>query len=1108
MNSPLAAPQENVIQNINYTGSETEFSAKVVGQEVTVHCNSGQHNHGSSKVKLINRIDYNWEFHYYRGQLVAVHINGKIVAYGMKGKDGGMVRVTNQETSERALIKNLKNDVKDLSFAFSRQQIILGCIDDEGNVLIYEIIDEPSAIKYKQLLHIFHSDIVPHSAPNYRIIWCPYLACYDEEEESADDPEKMFVVLNGDKAEIWNVAIINAKYGSGPIEPNENYEGYVEISHTAELVDASFSSDGTAIAVACLDGYVKFFQIYMVDNEKQKCLHEWRPHEGKPLSSIIFVDNLLECSSQCWKFTITGANHNSEQKLWSCETWTCLQTIQFRPDPSNLIQSVYLKMSIDYTGQYLVMSDLNNKVLYVLQLKRNDEAQQISVTMISQFLLPTAFLSFHITEAKYRKFQSSDMTEDYCHDPDDQDDEEEDDAVPAVVVKLLVIQQKKFQECNIVFQPDVMLCNTDIIFNEVKNDKFEESIEKVPKLDDLQSSVTLLIQQQQQQQQQLNLMTPEAFTTTEQNSRPNSVRNSINGDINKSTEAVNRDAVENLIDFQRPEKDNFASGGSSPSREVQEILSLNNSTYNTQDYFDNLSKMQEEQEIPQKEYNHNENLMYQENTNPEMVWLKLPLVKENEIGKDDNLKQDLRLGGGDEITNLNETEWDKSQLQAINFRLTSIENAISDQNLVIQKIHQELKSLNQSKEECLKDDFIKEFELAMSKQQLHIAKILENLLGMQKNSDRDHQDHVIASVSQIVVKSVSDKLQNVVAHEMKHVVVPTIRNLVEALKHQLDVQNNQKLNSDMVLQDKISKMINSKAVAETLSFSVANAITPILEKCYRDMITSTLVPSWEKVCGNMFHQINETFTQGTKEYTASVENYMERQRRVQERGKDLIVQMQIVSENLQSNTEKLAGTLTSEIHKQFNTTMKHTQENLLQNMKDLISEQIKLGFKNHASVLEDSVINAVRSRAVTPSPHVETQVTLAHLDHLLAKESYDEAFQLALSAENLNYVIYVCEKVDTNTLFNGTSPPQQNCILALIQQLSMELTKNTDIKMSYIRAALVALIPGYPHTRQFIPKVLKDLLKQLQIFMSTNPSSKFTTDAKLLKMAAESMLDK
>lgn len=49
---------------------------------------------------------------------------------------------------------------------------------------------------------------------------------------------------------------------------------------------------------------------------------------------------------------------------------------------------------------------------------------------------------------------------------------------------------------------------------------------------------------------------------------------------------------------------------------------------------------------------------------------------------------------------------------------------------------------------------------------------------------------------------------------------------------------------------------------------------------------------------------------------------MERQRRVQERGKDLIVQMQVVSENLQMNTEKLIGSVTSEIQKQFNATIK------------------------------------------------------------------------------------------------------------------------------------------------------------------------------------------
>lgn len=49
---------------------------------------------------------------------------------------------------------------------------------------------------------------------------------------------------------------------------------------------------------------------------------------------------------------------------------------------------------------------------------------------------------------------------------------------------------------------------------------------------------------------------------------------------------------------------------------------------------------------------------------------------------------------------------------------------------------------------------------------------------------------------------------------------------------------------------------------------------------------------------------------------------MDRQRRVQEKGKDLIVQMQSVSETMKSNADKLSTTLTSEIQKQFHTLFK------------------------------------------------------------------------------------------------------------------------------------------------------------------------------------------
>lgn len=54
-------------------------------------------------------------------------------------------------------------------------------------------------------------------------------------------------------------------------------------------------------------------------------------------------------------------------------------------------------------------------------------------------------------------------------------------------------------------------------------------------------------------------------------------------------------------------------------------------------------------------------------------------------------------------------------------------------------------------------------------------------------------------------------------------------------------------------------------MSDALSTSVVNVIKPSLDKSYKDMITATLIPSWERICNSMFQQINETFTKGTKE---------------------------------------------------------------------------------------------------------------------------------------------------------------------------------------------------------------------------------------------------
>ncbi len=263
-----------------------------------------------------------------------------------------------------------------------------------------------------------------------------------------------------------------SQYGSGAVLSLSDVKvGRRTIDdHSGAIVDATFSPDGTALATASADGQVKFFQVYMHGLEAApRCLHEWAPHGGRPLSSLFFLDDHRnhQPEEQFWKFAITsesiktkcpiakqmlwfvrtpldmlrivcsgprdvpvltisgvlpvnnifififngfsdmilcslpipGADHNSELKLWSCETWTCLQTIRFHQPKSEETgkTSVVLKATLDQSAKFLVLSDIWRKNVYVLQLA--ETAEGVRVGSVSEFSTPSAFLSMVVTSA-------------------------------------------------------------------------------------------------------------------------------------------------------------------------------------------------------------------------------------------------------------------------------------------------------------------------------------------------------------------------------------------------------------------------------------------------------------------------------------------------------------------------------------------------------------------------------------------------------------------------------------------------------------------------------------------------------------------------------------
>ena len=49
------------------------------------------------------------------------------------------------------------------------------------------------------------------------------------------------------------------------------------------------SPDGSVLATASEDGFIKFWQL----SDKVECMHEFQPHDGLPLSCMVFTDNQL-----------------------------------------------------------------------------------------------------------------------------------------------------------------------------------------------------------------------------------------------------------------------------------------------------------------------------------------------------------------------------------------------------------------------------------------------------------------------------------------------------------------------------------------------------------------------------------------------------------------------------------------------------------------------------------------------------------------------------------------------------------------------------------------------------------------------------------------------
>lgn len=455
-------------QVICLSGDDSSTCIGILAKEVEIVASSdssiSSKARGSNKVKIQPVAKYDWEQKYYYGNLIAV--SNSFLAYAIRAANNGsaMVRVISVSTSERTLLKGFTGSVADLAFAHLNSPQ-LACLDEAGNLFVWRLALVKGKIQEEILVHIRQPE---GTALNHfrRIIWCPFIP--EESEDCCEESSPTVALLHEDRAEVWDLDMLRSSHNTWPVDVSQIKQGFIVVKgHSTCLSEGALSPDGTVLATASHDGFVKFWQIYIEGQDEPRCLHEWKPHDGRPLSCLLFCDNHKKQDPEVpfWRFLITGADQNRELKMWCTVSWTCLQTIRFSPDIfSSVSVPPSLKVCLDLSAEYLILSDVQRKVLYVMELLQNQDEGRACFSSISEFLLTHPVLSFGIQVVSRCRLRHTEVLP----------AEEENDSLgtesshgagalesaAGVLIKLFCVHTKALQDVQIRFQPQQ---NPDVV---------------------------------------------------------------------------------------------------------------------------------------------------------------------------------------------------------------------------------------------------------------------------------------------------------------------------------------------------------------------------------------------------------------------------------------------------------------------------------------------------------------------------------------------------------------------------------------------------------------------------------------------------------------------
>ncbi|XP_022170349.1 enhancer of mRNA-decapping protein 4 [Myzus persicae] len=1016
------------IEEIVFNGDE-ECTHTIHSNSTKVFSSQGSHNKGSSKLTLKNFVNFNWDQCYYRGQLIALHISEKYIAYGFSNTDAyeGLVRIVKTESNERALIKGFSNLIEDISFAHLYEIIMLGCIDQSGTTYVYVIKEESCSSPKLRVFPVFQINGDPSYCfkNKYLLSWCQYIPeqvnYLKELEFEPTYKGKMLAVVRASEVEIWHVGIAS-NFTTGPVFSNMSLNksmdknvlnnitnAVIKINlKEADIISLSFSPDGSNISLALSNGSIYFYQVSFDQiSDTPKRVFTWHPEEiFLSLKSLAFLDNrkIIDGDVELWKYVVTLSKHD-EIILWSCETWKSIQIITFVRPFTKLNP---MKLTVDGTGRYIFLSDIDNNLLYVMEVADDIQSakKNIKIVGITEVLLQSPMLNMIIVDAKI-DHNDLDITENHNSNISTSNNY-------TTIINLFAIQPKSLQEGQLIIaSPKLSITGQN---NDQNKTEPTNIFPKPPILDLLIESVNPTTNNTEAKEFQiheeknniLHELTPlEVHTLVKEKLRLKGIS------LNQKSAPISS----NSMQVQNRQKNSY--------NNIQPIIvqSSNDYTY-PQDPFD-LNEVREcspsnnevqtilQHTDPELQYNY----METHNDNFETVSNYSDGINEKE---ENNCYSSNSVFNGSDISTIRRP-LDKSDIidNGISGQIDDILTSIQEMNIQLKCISKKQKKIDN------------QINAAMSINSSSLCANLEPaLMTMVKNaSDQSHR-----------------KLQIMIDHQ---------------------------LNTSHKKITEIVKATNSNKVdTELFTKSLVASLNPTLDAILKDLFMSTVIPKFEHACCSMFKQIDASFTERSLEYQNEL--------------KSLLNEEGNINNKLEYAFDKFRGDM--------NNIIKSTEKKILSTQNDLQKQfSILLKEKLH------------EEPCMKDTDNTATQFMI--LSDIIKQGDYALAFEKALSASKLELVLFVCEKVEPELLFIPPNTLKTPIVLSLIQQLSHDLSNNTEIKHKYLEAAIGSLDYTNDHHRENTNLVLIKMDSSVEKFVQQYPLNPYSRRLKMLQLAIKTIIN-